>query len=79
MNYEVWENGIQPEQRVIDSIGWGCLLRLFFYDCNWDTRMHPFDLTVRYKDRQDERIQQFRFIFDAKDYKVLPPSEIATI
>jgi hypothetical protein len=41
--------------------------------------MHPFDLTVRYKDRQDERIQQFRFIFDAKDYKVLPPSEIATI
>jgi hypothetical protein len=78
VDYEVWENGIKPDQKIIESIGWGCMLRLFFYECDWDTRMHPYELTVRYRDRFDERLQRFRFEFDAKEYKVLPPTEITS-
>lgn len=76
MDYSVWENKMEPDPPTIESVGWGCLLRYFFYDCDWAVRLHPFEVTVRFRDRDDYRMQKFRIVFDAKEYKVLTPTEI---
>jgi hypothetical protein len=76
VSFEVWENGIAPDPKTIESIGWDCMLPIFFNTSDLDVRMHDYDAIVRYKDRDEDRSQQFRITFDAKEQKLLPTKEI---
>jgi hypothetical protein len=66
MKYKVLEDGIPPDPRVLESIGWGAMLDLFLSDSPADIIDLRYSITVRFKDLYEERSQAFTLVFNAK-------------
>lgn len=77
LDFEVWQDQVVPAPELLQHIGWDCLLPVFFNTGYTNVRMHYYDVRVRYKDRDTELTQNYRFGFDVKEQQLLPATEVS--
>jgi hypothetical protein len=68
VNFEVWENGQRPFQKIIDSLGWPDILATFLFEGYGSDPLYP--LVIRFFDPSGNfRSQIFQMEFSYDTYK----------
>jgi hypothetical protein len=68
LKYEVWQDGGRPNLNTIEGIGWGAMLEFFLGDSPPGLETRSYNLVVRFRDRDEEHVQEFKLVFDATKY-----------
>jgi len=72
MAYEVMDESNRYQSKVHGYLGWGELLLHFVQDTSPEPEQDEYTLTVRYKDGEEERSQEFKLLFDKARFGFLP-------
>ena len=69
VTYEVWENGQRSFSKIVNTLGWAEVLKLFIWDSKSDGDAISFPVIVRFRDGDEYREQRFRLNFDRTTYR----------